>query len=102
MLTEMASVLPNILLLAHTPIDAGSLHLRFGAMIKTGDVGARGEEFAATYKDNLLIGFKEDIAIWENKLYRERPTLCDGDGNIGGLRRWYQHFYEPRSNQAAE
>ena len=37
----------------------------------------------------------EDIPIWENKLYRESPVLCDGDGPIAGYRRWCMQFYLP-------
>ena len=47
--------------------------------------------------NNIIVGFKEDIAIWENKKYRTRPILCDGDGDVGGLRRWYQKFYQPQA-----
>ena len=96
MITEMDSYLNNKLLLAHTPIDEQTLDLRFGVMLeKTGD-RAKDEAFAAGYAQNLKIGFEEDIAIWENKLYRDRPMLCDGDGPIGKLRRWYKAFYKPR------
>ena len=94
MLTVMKSVLPNILLLAHTPIDQNSLHLRFGAMIDQSNLKEGGEKFAAQYKENLLIGFSEDIVLWDNKVYRPRPMLCDGDGDIGALRRWYATFYD--------
>ena len=32
------------------------------------------------------------IYIWENKMFRTRPALCDGDGPIGLLRKWYRQF----------
>lgn len=35
----------------------------------------------------------DDIVIWENKIYRERPQLCDGDGPIARFRRWASQFY---------
>jgi len=53
-------------------------------------------EFSAAYVRNLQLGFEQDIAIWENKRYRTRPALCDGDGPLGRLRRWYRQFYQPR------
>ena len=43
---------------------------------------------------NLKAGFEDDIQIWENKLFREQPVLCDGDGPINQLRRWYRQFYK--------
>ena len=94
-ITVMDGVLSSRLLLAHTPIDAESLHLRFGVMLRhVGGNPARTEKFAAGYISNLQRGFEEDIALWENKKWRDRPVLCDGDGPIGKLRRWYRTFYE--------
>ena len=37
--------------------------------------------------------FDEDLPIWENKIFLERPVLCDGDGPIGAMRRWGRQFY---------
>lgn len=96
MITEMDSFLKNKLLLAHTPIDEHSLDLRFGVMLQRSGDSDKDQQFAAGYAQNLKIGFEEDIAIWENKLYRSRPMLCDGDGPIGRLRKWYKAFYTPR------
>jgi phenylpropionate dioxygenase-like ring-hydroxylating dioxygenase large terminal subunit len=35
----------------------------------------------------------QDVPIWENKLFRERPQLCDADGPIMQFRKWAQQFY---------
>jgi 3-ketosteroid 9alpha-monooxygenase subunit A len=35
----------------------------------------------------------QDIPIWENKVYLEEPTLCDGDGPIAKYRKWFKQFY---------
>lgn len=40
----------------------------------------------------------EDIPIWENKLYRANPALCDGDGPIAEYRRWCLQFYSENSD----
>ena len=37
--------------------------------------------------------FENDVPIWENKVYRPTPILCDGDGLIAEFRRWCQQFY---------
>ena len=37
--------------------------------------------------------YRQDIPIWENKIHLERPVLCDGDGPIALLRRFYRQFY---------
>lgn len=34
-----------------------------------------------------------DMLIWNNKKYRPRPLLCDGDGPIFRFRKWFSQFY---------
>ena len=92
--TEMDSFLSNRLVNAHTPIDEHTLHLRFGVMLKKVGSDEKMARYAQAYVTNLQVGFAEDVAIWENKTWRDRPVLCDGDGAIGALRRWYRQFYE--------
>ena len=91
-ISHMSGVLDSILLLAHTPIDEGHLDLRFAVSLRRS--GPRTQEFARFYVENLRLGFHEDISIWEHKVYRDRPAICDGDGPIGRLRTWYRQFYE--------
>lgn len=97
-ISDMRGVLHSHLLLAHTPIDAHTLDLRFAVMLER--AGPKTEQFAQLYVDNLRLGFHEDIAIWEHKVYRTSPKICDGDGPIGKLRRWYRQFFRS-SNVAA-
>jgi 3-ketosteroid 9alpha-monooxygenase subunit A len=93
LLMRMDGALQNYMLVAHTPVDPGSLDLRMGVMLKIVGDRKRTEGFVAQYMANLKAGFEDDIRIWENKLYREHPVLCDGDGPISQLRRWYRQFY---------
>jgi 3-ketosteroid 9alpha-monooxygenase subunit A len=37
--------------------------------------------------------FTQDVPIWENKIYRERPALTQVDGPIGRYRVWFRQFY---------
>lgn len=39
----------------------------------------------------------QDVPIWENKIYRDQPVLCDGDGPIMQYRRWVRQFYRDDS-----
>lgn len=43
----------------------------------------------------MMKTYHEDMEIWEAKEYHSRPVLCDGDGSIMKLRRWYSRFYDP-------
>jgi nitrite reductase/ring-hydroxylating ferredoxin subunit len=37
--------------------------------------------------------FTQDVPIWENKIYRERPMLTKNDGPVIEYRRWFRQFY---------
>ena len=41
---------------------------------------------------NWVSQWREDIVIWENKIFRERPQLVSTDGPVHALRRWYRQF----------
>ena len=94
LLMRMDGALQNYMLVAHTPVDHGSLDLRMGVMLKiVGGDRKRTEGFVGHYMANIKAGFEDDMKIWENKLYRDQPVFCDGDGPISALRRWYRQFY---------
>jgi 3-ketosteroid 9alpha-monooxygenase subunit A len=90
----MDGALQNYMLLAHTPVDENELDLRLAVTLKIVGDRARTEGYVGQYLANLKSGFEDDIRIWENKIYRDPALLCDGDGPIGKLRRWYRQFYE--------
>jgi 3-ketosteroid 9alpha-monooxygenase subunit A len=103
LLMRMDGALQNYMLVAHIPVEQNELELRMGVMLKIvgGDKG-RTEGYVAKYMENLKAGFEDDIRIWENKLYRETPVLCDGDGPITQLRRWYRQFYQQQGGGDGE
>ena len=37
--------------------------------------------------------FTQDVPIWENKIYRERPIITRVDGPVAQYRRWFRQFY---------
>lgn len=96
-ISDMRGYLHAYLVNAHTMIDEETLDLRFGVALRAGDDPERVAAIADMYVDNLTTGFLEDVAIWENKRYREVPMLCAGDGPIMKLRKWYAQFYERAS-----
>ena len=57
----------------------------------------KSKKFAKMYVENLTTGYHEDIQIWENKTYQDKPILAPGDGPIGKLRKWYSQFFLPRA-----
>jgi len=42
---------------------------------------------------NWVSQWKNDLAIWENKIHHSKPLLVQEDGPIHRLRRWFAQFY---------
>lgn len=42
---------------------------------------------------NWVSQWANDIDIWENKVYLDKPALVKGDGPVHRMRRWYRQFY---------
>ena len=49
---------------------------------------------------NWVSQWANDIDIWENKVYLDKPTLAKGDGPIHRMRRWYRQFYSGEFDEA--
>eukprot|EP00475_Leptophrys_vorax_P036356 TRINITY_DN6131_c0_g1_i1.p1 TRINITY_DN6131_c0_g1~~TRINITY_DN6131_c0_g1_i1.p1 ORF type:complete len:711 (+),score=166.00 TRINITY_DN6131_c0_g1_i1:103-2235(+) len=45
--------------------------------------------------------WKNDLSVWENKVYANRPALVKGDGPMFKQRQWYKQFYSSGSRRAA-
>jgi phenylpropionate dioxygenase-like ring-hydroxylating dioxygenase large terminal subunit len=72
-----------------TPIDEEHVHVRW---LFTAPV-ANGPDAAATAAEMLSGGVSQDIAIWENKVYRTHPVLTRSERPILEQRRWARQFY---------
>lgn len=99
--TQMDGYLCSVLINAHTPVSSNLLHLRFAVAIRQNPEDPQGDDFLDKYVENLRLGFFQDIEIWEHMKFRDRPMLCDGDGPLMKLRRWYSQFYEAPARAAA-
>lgn len=83
-----------------TPQNNGEIAIRFALRIKKsslqGNALAKWLQIKLIHYHNIklvLRNFNEDRPIWENKIYRPSPVLCEGDGPIVHYRRWAQQFY---------
>ncbi len=80
----------------HTPVDGEEVDLCSAVIVSSLDDRPLPQEFAAMYPRIAHIAFGQDVEIWKDKIYREDPILCDGDGPVNKLRRWYEQFYLPQ------
>jgi 3-ketosteroid 9alpha-monooxygenase subunit A len=92
--TELAWAYPMFLVNAHIPIDEERLLLRFGVMLRAGEGVVLPPEVLEAHVAAARDGYFEDVAIWENKRWRDKPVLAEGDGPIGKVRAWYAGFFE--------
>ncbi|MCB9666402.1 MAG: Rieske (2Fe-2S) protein [Alphaproteobacteria bacterium] len=98
--TRFMGLVETYLLASATPIDAETTQMSFAFTVRRigkGITGGVGKAFMAEISRQL----EQDIPIWENKVYLDRPLLCDGDGPIGVFRQWARQFYPPQDADAA-
>ena len=79
-----------VMLNVSTPVDRENSILRWQMRV-TKNIE---DEVGKAIIDGIANGLYDDIPIWENKTYRERPVLCDGDGPINKFRIWVSQFYK--------
>ena len=92
-LTSVRSVgLPGAGLLMYsstTPIDDERVHSRWILTCSNNVVDLAGEEFMV----RITQGVEQDFPIWQNKVHRANPVLCEGDTYLAGYRKWARQFY---------
>ncbi len=75
-----------------TPIDDQNIHLRLDFSLPKKQ-SQQHKMYALGFRDEVVRQLKQDIPIWENKIYLDSPALCDGDGPIAKYRKWFEQFY---------
>ncbi|MQY21844.1 Rieske 2Fe-2S domain-containing protein [Nocardia macrotermitis] len=85
----------TVLLNCHYPIDANSFVLQYGIIVRKSQTLPADEAMATAIAlgDSVKAGFEQDVAIWKRKARIDNPLLCEEDGPVYQLRRWYQQFY---------
>ena len=88
--------------ITQTPVDdeITEITIHF-SMMALGDERAT-ESIAALNDQVTNLQFTQDVPIWENKIYRERPPLTRVDGPVSQYRRWFRTFYSGWKPTAAE
>jgi phenylpropionate dioxygenase-like ring-hydroxylating dioxygenase large terminal subunit len=89
---QLTGIIDTLLMNTATPIDEEYTDVSFAYTVRTeGD--PHKERLAQAVIKDLEAQFDNDLPIWENKAYFERPVLCDGDGPVGLYRKWYRQFF---------
>ncbi|WP_233510518.1 Rieske 2Fe-2S domain-containing protein [Actinomadura craniellae] len=87
--------LNSVLINCHYPIDQDSFVLQYGIIVRRSDwmQGDAAEKLARGMAQFIKLGFEQDVQIWKNKARIDNPLLCEEDGPVYQLRRWYEQFY---------
>ncbi len=72
-----------------SPIDSGHTCSRWAFSVTRNLADVAGEDFI----QGLSAGVLQDVRIWENKIHRARPVLCEADTYLAEFRRWARKFY---------
>ncbi len=71
-----------------TPVDEENVHIRWVFIFPKSM-----EKFSPRMISEFVKQVGEDVPIWENKVYVEKPLLIKGDGPIIEFRHWAKQFY---------
>jgi 3-ketosteroid 9alpha-monooxygenase subunit A len=96
--------LESVLLNCHYPIDENSFVLMYGVIVRKSEhlTTEAAERLAISMGDYIRMGFEQDVEIWRNKTRIDNPLLCEEDGPVYQLRRWYEQFYVDVAEVAPE
>ncbi|WKN50401.1 Rieske 2Fe-2S domain-containing protein [Nocardioides sp. Arc9.136] len=93
-----------VLVNCHLPTGPDSFTLQYGIAVKKpeGLDEATAQYIAKKYATMFGEGFLQDVHIWKNKVPVQNPLLCEEDGPVYQLRRWYEQFYVDVADIAPE
>ncbi|WP_024795561.1 Rieske 2Fe-2S domain-containing protein [Tomitella biformata] len=85
----------SVLINCHYPISQDAFVLQWGVMVKKpeGVTDELANTLAEKFTEGISEGFLQDVVIWKNKTKIDNPLLCDNDGPVYQMRRWYEQFY---------
>ncbi len=91
--SRFTGMVPTTVVASTTPIDEEYVELRFAFTVSL----EHGPKVAAgvgeAFSDEIARQLEQDKPVWENKIFLERPLLCDGDGPIMQFRKYCKNFY---------
>jgi 3-ketosteroid 9alpha-monooxygenase subunit A len=93
-----------ILINCHIPTGPDSFTLQYGITVKKpeGIDDDTAKYISKKYAQMFGEGFLQDVHIWKNKVPVQNPLLCEEDGPVYQLRRWYEQFYVDKADVVPE
>ena len=99
--TDYKGFLTKVILInCHVPTGPNSFNLQYGLVVEKpeGVDEATADYIGKKYAETFSVGFLQDVAIWQDKAPVQNPLLCEDDGPVYQLRRWYEQFYVDKAD----
>lgn len=99
--TDYKGFLTKVILInCHVPTGPNSFNLQYGLVVeKPEGVDEKTSTYIGKrYSEMFSEGFLQDVAIWQDKAPVQNPLLCEEDGPVYQLRRWYEQFYVDKAD----
>jgi 3-ketosteroid 9alpha-monooxygenase subunit A len=99
--TDYKGFLTKVILInCHVPTGPNSFNLQYGLVVEKpeGVDESTSEYIGKRYSEMFSEGFLQDVAIWQDKAPVQNPLLCEEDGPVYQLRRWYEQFYVDKAD----
>jgi 3-ketosteroid 9alpha-monooxygenase subunit A len=99
--TDYKGFLTKVILInCHVPTGPNSFNLQYGLVVeKPEGVDEKTSDYIGKrYAEMFSEGFLQDVAIWQDKAPVQNPLLCEEDGPVYQLRRWYEQFYVDKAD----
>ena len=90
-LTRVTGLMAGVSVQTLTPIDDEQIEIAHNYWVRRSETTPK-EQVEAFY-DFYAKDWELDFELWNHKIFRPRPLLAEGDGDIGLYRRWYKQFY---------
>jgi len=78
---------------AVVPVEAGKTHLHHSVYSNMNRFWTKFLFYGTVYQ------VEQDIPIWNNKVFLDKPALLKSDGPVRKFRRWYSQFFTPASGK---
>lgn len=91
--TRFTGLVETFLMSSNTPIDNNSCDLRFTFVVKKFGNTDITRGIGRAYVKEISRQLEQDIPVWENKVYLDRPVILAEDGPIGLFRTWARGQY---------
>jgi phenylpropionate dioxygenase-like ring-hydroxylating dioxygenase large terminal subunit len=89
-----------VIVFAITPIDEESIDFRFMVLYKKTRFRILSSIMQRVLLKRVMTEIGEDIPVWENKIFPERPVLAENDRDLIRFRKWNHQFYTFPNPQA--